>query len=101
MNRELTERELKIPEYEKAIEKLKELKVQYDAEKAELTEKKETHRQLLIKHRTLSDELHHIDRAKAGVIVCDECDNHINLTEIDISDEHREKVNKEYDTITT
>ena len=101
LNRELTDRELKIPEYEKAIEMLKELKVQYDAEKAELTEKKETHRQLLIKHRTLSDELHHIDRAKAGVIVCDECDNHINLTEIDISDEHREKVNKEYDTITT
>lgn len=101
LNKELNDRVSKIPEYEKAIEMLKELKTQYDKEKSELMEKKESHKNLLNKQRSLSDELHHIDRAKAGVIVCDECENHINLSNIDISDEHKQKVNKEYDTITT
>lgn len=101
LTKEVEDRTAKIPEYEKAIEMLKELKSQYDLEKVHLTDKKETIKSLYMEQRRLSDEKHHIERAKAGVIVCDECDNHINLTNIDISDEHVEKVNKEYDTILT
>lgn len=101
LNRELSERVAKIPEYERAVELLKDLKTQYDAEKNDLVIKKDQLKKLYVDQRKISDEIHHIERAKAGVIVCDECENHINLTDIDISDEHIEKVNKDYDIITS
>lgn len=100
LTKELDERVAKIPDYERAVDLLKDLKTQYDIEKNDLVSKKEELKRLYVEQRKISDEIHHIERAKAGVIVCDECENHINLTNIDISDAHIEKVNKDYDTIT-
>jgi len=97
---ELEDRRSKVPEYERAVEKLKELKELYEQEKLELQEKEKCYSDLLTQQRALSDEIHHIERAKAGVVVCDECDNHINLTEIDISPERESKVNEDYVIIT-
>lgn len=52
--------------------------------KNDLVIKKDQLKKLYVDQRKISDEIHHIERAKAGVIVCDECENHINLTDIDI-----------------
>ena len=99
LKKELDDRVSKIPEYDKAIEMLKDLKIQYDKEKLELTDHSTKLKDLYLEQRKLSDEKHHIERAEAGLIVCDECNNHINLTNIDISVEHKENVNKRYDII--
>lgn len=91
----------KVPEYEKAVEKLRELKTVYDSEKAELTEKQQCLKSLHLEQRGCSDELHHIKLAKEGAVTCDNCNHVINLTQTDISDEHEQKINKQYDIITS
>ena len=96
---ELEQKRGQVPVYEDAITKLKKLKEIYDAENSELLEKKNELQDLYLQKRKLSDDLHHIDRAKEGLIVCDQCDNHINLTTVNIEEEHHIKVKQDYDII--
>ena len=99
LSEELQSRLNKIPEYEKAVDTLKILKQEYDNEKIELNSLKIKKDELHKQERVLSDSLHHISRAKDGIIICDKCDNNINLTGIDISDDNEKKIKLDYDII--
>jgi DNA repair exonuclease SbcCD ATPase subunit len=96
---ELSAKRSKVPEYENAIEKLKELKELYNNEKIHSVELHDKLNSLYTTQRLASDELHHIERAKDGIIVCDNCDNNINLTEVDISDDRHSEIKQKLDII--
>lgn len=96
---ELSAKRSKVPEYENAIEKLKELKELYNNEKIHSAELHDKLNSLYTTQRLASDELHHIERAKDGIIVCDNCDNNINLTEVDISDDRHSEIKQKLDII--
>jgi DNA repair exonuclease SbcCD ATPase subunit len=84
----------KVPEYDKAIQVLKELKEKYDEELNQLNVKKYETTEATTEHRKVLDELHHLHLAKQGAIECDKCSNVINRSGIDISEDRESQLNE-------
>jgi DNA repair exonuclease SbcCD ATPase subunit len=84
----------KVPEYDKAIQVLKELKEKYDEELNQLNVKKYETTEATTEHRRVLDELHHLHLAKQGAIECDKCSNVINRSGIDISEDRESQLNE-------